>query len=996
MYKILFWKSWPTVYQRIGIFVALAFSVSLAFLFISFVRGPETTYGWQQLQELQQQQVPVHTFGSGGFEFTLSAVNYILFERWTTAPLHLNLFALDAYGILFTLGMIFLFSILTVLPRFWFFAGAGVAMFMISTFQLEALGISGLPGKAPTIVFLALFLGITVYYQYIRAAASFLQRVSTFAIAALLAGLIIAQFSQELQPLRYFAINTMPAAIVMLLVFIILVAHEIMAGFVSLVGQGTRNSKSVQHYLIISGIYLINLWIAYWNKIGWIDWGLNIHPVVLLAVSGILAIWGIRQRQPLYEQIISADPFGVYFMLALGTIAFALVGYFFATSTDISLLSMSDLILYSQIGYGMMFLMYMASNFLGMLAANFPVYKVMYKPTVMPYFSNRMAGLIFTLAFLFYNSWMVPVNHFISGYYTSLGDLYAQGDQKILAAGYYKRAYVYAPYNQHSSTALAEWEAARENHIKQRQYLDDANSYLPTEFTSINSANTYSSNKLEEILVLQEDLSKLRSGGVIQNNLGLAYARLGVVDSAYRYFSRARKNNLTESSADMNLLGLLAEHNVAINPDSVYRQLESTQPRVASNAYAIANRRSIEIDIPIVLPRDSVLDLFSAALIGNYITNHLTRIDTSLLSSCIALGYDSRNKSYDETVLVPAAMASYASGQVNRAFEILQRLASVASNPGVHNTTMGLWALEQGKPDVASPYFQFALSQKSGQAALANAVTSAETGELDKSIIAWDTLGITKDSAAHALAESMKRVLGAPPFWFKDLTDNEKYQYVRYRLAINDSVQFNRLAPQIIDENLRAKAILDHARKLFSMDELKKATTTYNMLPGLHISDQGLFDDIRYFEFHLLAAQARWTTLGEQIKKDDAFGPYRETYRVYFEALEQAAAGDSAHAEFNFQWIARNNYLFDEGVVSAANFLRLRGHPDKEIYSILSEALQVNPRSVKILKAYIVCAVHRGFDTYAASALQRLQSLIAPPAFREFVSKNQLSDLLLQ
>ncbi len=393
-----------------------------------------------------------------------------------------------------------------------------------------------------------LLVGIGLYYQFLNNAAPFLQRVLTFTASIIFIGVMIANFSSASQPLRYFAVNTLPSSIVLLLIFIILVAHEIMASFVSLVGKGTRNSKSLRHYMIISGFYLVNLWLAYLDRINYIEWAFTIPPFLLLIISGILSVWGIRQRQPQYERIISADPFGVYVILSLGVISFSALGYFVASSGDVVLLSLNDLILYAHIGYGMIFFLYVVSNFLTMLASNLQAYRVLYKPTVMPYFSYRIAGLIFTLAFIFYRSWTVPVNHFISGYYTSLGDLFVSEGDPMLTLGYYKRAYFYAPYNQHAATALAEVEAARNNLSKERDYRKGANSYKPTEFTLLSAANTYSGNPLEEVVELQEANKILPSSGVIQNSLGLSYSRLGMADSAYRFFTHASRNKLTKAS----------------------------------------------------------------------------------------------------------------------------------------------------------------------------------------------------------------------------------------------------------------------------------------------------------------------------------------------------------------------------------------------------------------------------------------------------------------
>ena len=998
MHTIQFWKSWTVVYQRLLGILAVVFLSSLAIATVSFVQYPAPLFTWQQLQELQQEKLPIYSFETGGFDLTVFADNYILFERWVSNPLQVNMAALDLYLILFAIALVVLFAFVTVLPRFWFFAGASIAVFMISSFQLEALQIFGLTNRLPTIGVMIMLLAPGLYYQFINTTASFLQRILIFFVVAVAMGTVMAQFSAELHPLRYFAIQTLPASFALLAIFLLMVAHEIMAAFVSLVGQGTRNSKSLQHYSFISLFYLLNLWLAYATKIGWIDWGFIIHPLLLLGISAVLAVWGIRQRQPQYEKIVSADPFGVYFILALGTVSTATVGYLLASASDVALRSLNYIILYTQIGYGMVFLMYMASNFMGMLSNNFPVYKVLYKPTSMPYFTFRFAGLIFTIALLVYNSWMGPLNNFKSTYYTSIGDLYASEKKSTLAMGYYKRAHYLTSYNQHAATALAALEDERNKTTSEARYLADANKFKPTEFTLLNAANFiyFSGKGLEEILFLQEAKRLLPESGVIKNNLALTFARLGVIDSAYIYFSKAREHNLTEASAEMNLLGLMAKNNLVVNADSIYQLLHSKQQRVKSNALAFANSQQKLIDVPIEFPKDSILNLFSAALIGNFITNHLHQADTSFLKKCIAIAHKRENQIFNEMLLVPTAKAFYAAGQVSRAFQLLREVIASGNNQGTHNTTLALWSLDQGKPDVALTHLKFALNQKSTQAILVNAVAIMESGKVNESIIAWDTLRSRKDSVTHAMAESMVLVLACPVSWYNDLKEKEKYQYLRYRVPLEDSLQFERLLTQIISEDLKAKALLDRSKKWFSRDEIARAVRYYQKLQGLHLTDMRLFDDIKYFELRLYAAQGQWSKLQEQIKKGIVFGPYREGERIYYDGLIRYTSGDTVQAAKQFNWLAYSNPYFDEGIVTAAAFFKGHSANKLKVYTILSEALLVNPNSVKILKAYIAMAHELGYNAYTSSALRTLQPLISPSAFQKFVTKYQLSGSLRQ
>ncbi len=990
MQSIQFWKSWPPVYQRFWWLFVIAFVAALILTIVSLIQYPGPVFTWQQLQTLKVHDLPTHTFSLGGFELTIFSENHIIFERWLGNRLSISVAPLDIYLILFALGFTSLLAIVTVLPRFWFLAGSGVIVFMISSLQIESLGVFGLYNKLPTIAVMILFTGVLLYFQFLNKLASFFVRFAVVLTASIIAGFIIHQFSVETNPIRYLAVNTLPVSILLLVCFILFVSHEILASFITLVGQSNRNSKSLQHYLIISSVFLINLWLTYWNRIGWIDWEYTLNPFLLLCISGILAIWGVRQRQPLYENILDVEPFGVYFVLSVGTIALGVTGYFLASANDIALMSVEDIIIYAHIGFGMMFIMYLASNFMGMMQRNFPVRKVLYKPTAMPYLSYQLGGLVFGIALLAYNGWVVPVNHFISGYYTAAGDHFMNEDP-TLAVGYYARAHFYAPYNQHASTALAELEALRNNARKERTYYADANKFRPTAFTLLNEANTLSTRPVEEIGALEDAHRVLPNNGMINNNLGLAYVKIGLRDSGYMYFSRSRKDGLTRESATMNMIGLIAETKLVIDGDSVYRASGSTS-HMTGNALALANARRELIDDALVLPTDSALDLFQATRIGNYLLNHLSQIDTALLSQCVVLGLKQVNRPYADIVLSAAAHACYASGQVNKAFELMQGLALANLDPGKRNTTLALWALDQGKPEVAAVYLKFAMEQHFQEASLPNAITLAEIGNVDASIVAWDTVAIKKDSSVQAMSESMKRVLGGPVSWYEGFTDKEKYRYTRYRIGLEDSVGFERLVAHIKDENLHARAILDRAKKLFMQDEISSAARMYRKLQGLHLDDLLLFSEIKYFEMQLFASQGNMSLVDETIQKGIAFGPYHETERIFYDALTQRAKGDTLHADRNFNWLARNNYYFDEGVLAAAAFFSKKDL--SKTYSILSEAMQVNGSSVKILKAYIPVALARGYDNYASGALQTLRTKLSRAAFTKYVTENQLSGLL--
>ncbi|MEJ0056423.1 MAG: hypothetical protein WDN75_12690 [Bacteroidota bacterium] len=61
------------------------------------------------------------------------------------------------------------------------------------------------------------------------------------------------------------------------------------------------------------------------------------------------------------------------------------------------------------------------------------------------------------------------------------------------------------------------------------------------------------------------------------------------------------------------------------------------------------------------------------------------------------VAHKKENQSFSELVLVPVAKSFYAAGQVNKAFEILQKVIFTSANPGPLNTTLAIWSLDQEK-----------------------------------------------------------------------------------------------------------------------------------------------------------------------------------------------------------------------------------------------------------------------------------------------------------
>ncbi len=990
MDTIAFWKSWPLVYQRLFWSCVALLALAQAFLWISDFRSPEPVFTKAHFQLLEAQNVPVQTFRIGITQLTVTSENYLIFERVLGGPLHPNGIAPYFFLGLLLSGTVILLTIITTLTRFWFSLGMGLFILLIISLRLESLQVFGLTNKIPSVIVLLIF-GLSGYYfKYVRPATHFATRMAAFLVITLATGVGLVLFARANLPLSYLPANALIAGTVFSILFIFTVAHEILATFVYVVTRGTKQTKSLRHFLIISAIYLVNLGLIYADKKHLIEWDFFPFSLfLLLTISGILGLWGFRQREPLYASIIPANPFGVFLYMALAGICFGTVGYFLATANDPAIQILQDAVLYSHLGYGIVFVAYIISNFVSMLASNMQVHKVLYKPTVMPYFTFRFAGLIATFTFFAYSNWKVSVNQVYAGYYNEMGDLYLSRDTLSLAKGYYQRSIFYATRNYHAHYALAEIDALQDGYEKEKQEYQQLVDGRPLDLAYLNLSELYErdNSMLEAALVLDQGLKDFPKNGLLQNALSLAYARLNLKDSALLLANLARNSRVSKAEAETNLIGLIAKFGLRHPADSLMAVLNPDNPGVKTNGLALATLQKEPIYINVDPGSDTLLTVHSATALNNHLLNHLDDVDTALVSHVVSLARRPSNSFAKSFLLSAAAHAYYRDGRTAQAIQLMSEIAFLGQQ-GKYYNVLGLWALEQGAYTNAIHFFDEANRQNYPASLFNRAVALTEAGDFTNGFLAWDSLQRSPDSVIQAHARKMIEVLSVSTQQALLLNDEEKYEYARHGFTLDDEESFETFISIISDQELRARAIVDRSKKWDEADETGLAMQTLAMTKGLQLRDPSLYEEILHLNLRFLAKQKQWPLLTQQMNTEIHYdGKYRQD-RIYFDALLSEQAGKNEDAEKKFTWLAGANPFFEDAVIAAFEFLNPKSADKLKTYSILVNALELNPNSVKLLKAFIVQAGRLGFSDYAKSSVDQLRTLLSSKAFSRFIEEN--------
>ncbi len=976
MHSVFFWKEWPANYRTFWFALSGLFIVSLVFLWITYFQDTHGIIDWQKIQEQKIVETTVHQFRLGPFELNIPAESYVIFEFLQGSDIHHNIVASYVFlAVLVVSGMVLL-SIVTTLPRFWYYLGMALFILFIAAFRLEVVLVFGIHGYLPPAIVLFLFLLLSFYFKSIRPATDFSARVISFLMLASLCGVLIHFFSPIPWPLLHLAVTAYLPALVLSVLFIVMVAHEILASFVYIASQGT--SKSLQHFLIISLIYLLNVFITCLHEIGVVEWQfLYLNLYLLLCTSALLGLWGFRLREPLYESILAFSPLGAYFYLALGAICLITISQFLGNANDAALKVIRDIIIFSHAGYGLIFLTYIFSNFMVMMAENLPVYKLLYKPNRMPFFTFRLAGLIATLAFVFYSNWHQYVFHGLAGFYNYVADLYILQNNEALGQAFYDESRKYAFQNHRANYALAMIKSSRWNFEGAHYNYELANGKRPSEFSLVNAGNLFAWEKkyFPAIQTYLEGKKKMPSSAALANNLGFAYAKIHSLDSATYFINEAREDHLTKSSAEGNFLAMAAMEYLPVRADSVVKIFDSESPMVIANALALATLFGQQIDVPVSPLTEKKLNLYSATLLNNYCVLHAKSMDTTFIRSVDRTASDSANYQYSEALKATLAHAYYHQGNVTKALELLAELAYINQDyRGKYNYIMGLWALEQGSPAIASSYFMHAETADYKDARFYNAIALTEAGKIKAASVAWDSVARRGDENEKQIAMTMNRILSLDPPEAMQLSDPEKYQYCRYKIAWPDTLFFNRVSGSFKEANYKAQALLDMVKKQFKSGNLVPAIRYLNQISGLELSDENLFNDVRYTELRILASRKEMPLLAKQINKGVAFGPGHELEKMLYTALLSEVNGERAKARQYYSLVGTWNPYFEEGIIAAADFFR-KDKDKMKAYNILVEAIQVNHDSYRLLKAYAEEAERMGLIEYAASARQRLMAI---------------------
>ena len=989
--SIYFWRAWPKPYRLLFVTLGVLLVAVTAIMWFVYLRSPAPAIEIQTVQEAELMEVPTHQFQRGIFQISVAGNNYILFERFLGNPLQVSAWGAYLFLACLLTAVVVLLAVFTTLSRFYYLVCMGLFVLFVVSLRLEVLFIFGTGNKIFTIATLALFALTSFYIHYFNRNLTFTQRLAIFGFLMLLFTAMVGLLAEVDLPFHHLASNGVAAGVVVTVLVVLMVAHEILAGVITLLTSGTQASKSLNHFLIVSLIYLINLALTYAIKFKFIHWNLlSIDIFLLFTISTFLGVWGLKQRQRQFGGILEIEPYGLLAFVSMATVAMGALAWFFQSANDPAHDALGDLIIFSHLGYGLIFVLYVIANFFAMLAKNMAVHKVLYNPTNMPYFSFRLAGLIATLAFAFYNTWQVPVQNLVAGYYNTAGDLYLALGNLDLSKAYYERSGYYGYGNHHGNYALANIEGLQSNTSRERVYYERASVRRPTDMSVLNWAQTFQTdrNNLQALFTLKDALETTPEHGALENTVAYLFYKAGSIDSARTYFQRAADHQ-QETVANSNLMGMDAHlrNPFSLSDTATVQSLLHHIP-FKTNSMARLNATRAAWPARLDLPKDSVLDNVTVAWINNYLMNQPLAVDTVQLVQLEKLARKPVNESQREVLMFALAQARYQQGHVAKALQLLEEVTISSSSKGRYNNILTQWTLEQGEYNRALGYADYAIGQQFEPAKITKAVVLTEAARIQEALTAWDSVRVGKDTVLAQLVGRVRSLLTLPAAQAFLLSDEDKYAFARYRLSWRDSLVANEFVQAISDPHLKARLLLDRSRLMASMDHTKEALDLLQQIRSIPLRDKMLFDEIRLHEISLLSTRSDAAALEAQLQPDIDFSGTRQKFRWLAEATLAESRGDALVASRLYRWLGTSNPFFEEGVVAAARYFQSRGQQEMA-YQLLVDALLSFPSSIRIRKAYCLEAARAGFSSFATGALSNLQSLIPERDYLQLANEVQ-------
>jgi len=967
-----FWSDWPQSLQKILLVFGSLFFISIIYTFYTDLRGVQNILDWQIIGQRTPQTFPILQLELGNLYVPLSVTNSLISETFIGGPVVVNQFA-NYFFLLILLGIIVLGTTsITYLPRIWYLISNMIFAALIWYLKLDQLVLFGLEDNTAFVLVTISYLGSGYYFTSLRQDKDFISRFSTIAGITILWIIVIGFFAEVEKPFQLIAANGFLVPYIIGLVFIMMVSHEILHFILVAISRpGVISGNNLTRFTLFSIIYLVNIILLLLFDTHVISWNLiYLNPYTLLGISSILGLWGLQTRKELFKSI-SHYPILVFMYIVMGLCCFGTIFYFLGNANDPILQVVKDVIIYSHFGFGIIFFIYVISNFMGILRNNMAVDKVVYKPRNMPHFTFRFAGVMIVLGFALKENIEVPVFQTISGQYNNLGDYHYQNGDLDNAKYAYEEGKIYGYMNHKSNYSLGKLYEL-EDTPKAVEHFSNAIQVRPSEMAFVNLSSLWSKtgDLFNSLFILNDGQEAFQKSMAILNNKGHLFTKLNIADSAILYFDAASRagNSMVPVT---NYLGLLAKRQYVMNTDSIidhYNAASSYAARV--NAFALKNLipENEKIDS---FEIDTMLSMYNTSFITNFFINQYQYIDPEILFRVNEIASKPTNSTYEEETRYHTAIALYLKGHVNRAIEILENLSAIYQDQAKYQFSLGVIRSELHDYELAKFHFSQAISEAFQDAELAWSICMYKSGEQDSARIVWENMIAENTNERKHLAEELLSVTGSNNLNSKTIFEKDLWIRMNTGVKVVNKEYIDQLTDTTgLNRDVTLTYLIAHYDRMGKtnlVDELLSKTSIHEFMNRERT--------LKYFQLKSSILLNQPVDLNDPGLTDDL--------KLLDKANKSANPGDS----ILFRSLSSINAFNIATIEKSVEFYRIHGEA-LDSYNVIIDALRINPNSIPLLKLYVKECLNQYLTSYALNGLKSLYQLVDEDEYNGFISEN--------
>ncbi|MBB6612253.1 hypothetical protein H7F15_14480 [Pontibacter sp. Tf4] len=997
MSKANFWKNWDTATRYPYLFLLVLAVAALLLGAYHYIAGYTAAYTWDKITDLQVVPVPVHEVTRLLEPFTLFADGYLVLEQYDVAPMAVQTWPAAVFLAILAGCLAFYTAAISTMRQIPYFAGVLLLMLFLASFNIDQLQIFGSEaGQGMLLIAIVVLAGLSFAFQAFWKHVSFGLRVVAMLLAVLLLGVIIfakSEFTPALTTLHLVNYSSL-ATLVAALLFIIWVSFENVNALLWINTQAKTPERrfSLWQFILIAGLYLLNLLLLYLRQVGYIQTDLiYINAYFILLLSVIAGFWGMRQREAIYGKLFPFRPTGAVLYVLFAAVAFLSIGYAFATANDPVTVLFNEMIIYTHLVYGAVFFMYLLLNFGRLLKERKAVYKVVYEPQMFTLFSFFLMSTVI-LAILVIRAQYRPYFNAKAGYYNYIGDIYSESGNTVLAKRFYEESDVFDLNNVKANYSLASIYRTESDRNNEIVHLKGAAGKRPNPKLYVRMANLYDQKQyfFEKLYVLHEGIDRFPESAELYNNLALLYMQTSVTDSVEYYFNLAEQHSSNKEAIRSNRLAFytrqaMLEPARALLADAGNADYKPLRSNVAVLRQLLgantAQRRE-------AFAPDSLEAIEDLTLFYNQTISSLNDGDTTRLKAIDRYLNSPGNEIFHEDLLYGKALIHHYNGRPKEARSIVENLAmSVSGRSGYYYNALAIWMMEEQNYKAAAHYFGLAKDYGFNEAFLSQGYALAMAHQPQQAVNALQEVGYTEMESAKEVAGQLAGALQQDfGTILKDAPDATKVQYLQTYLPQLKLQQVDALVHAVTEKELRREALLTRVDYLMQQHRWRLANKAIKEAAGQLQPEGEQRSRLNLQQLRLWHNTKNYDALLDRMD-NLYFTPHDKKYKLYFKASIAAAKGRDREAAEKYRQAVKI-LLYDEEVVKAAASYFSAKEPDQMTgYEILLAGVTYNPFSAELQKAYALESLNKGLESYAQQALEALQGLLPAQEYSTFIKQ---------